>query len=87
MNHEPICKSLLVGVSDHWLVNFVICESDPDGCARRTQGFILVWVEYPYVQFEAARVTGTVCSRGYKWAREGEGPKSLIEGSNGVESS
>jgi hypothetical protein len=27
-----------------------------------------------------------VCSRGYKWAREGEGPKSLMEESNGVES-
>ena len=27
-----------------------------------------------------------VCSRGYKRAREGEGPKSLMEGSNGVES-
>jgi hypothetical protein len=28
-----------------------------------------------------------VCSRGYKRAREGEGPKSLVEVSNGVESS
>jgi hypothetical protein len=27
-----------------------------------------------------------VCSRGYKRAREGEGPKSLMEGSNRVES-
>ena len=26
-----------------------------------------------------------VYSRGYKQAREGEGPKSLMEGSNGVE--
>jgi hypothetical protein len=27
-----------------------------------------------------------VCSRGYKWVIEGEGPKSLMEKSNGVES-
>ena len=28
-------------------------------CARRTQGFILVRAKRPYVQFAAARVTGT----------------------------
>ena len=27
-----------------------------------------------------------VCSRGYKRGREGAGPKSLVKGSNGVES-
>jgi hypothetical protein len=27
-----------------------------------------------------------VCSRGYKWVREGDGPKSVMEESNGVES-
>ena len=48
-----------VGVSGHWLVNFVICASDPDGCAWRTLGFILVQTECPYVQFATARVTGT----------------------------
>jgi hypothetical protein len=26
-----------------------------------------------------------VCSRGYKWAREAKGPKSLVSVSNGVE--
>ena len=27
-----------------------------------------------------------VCIRGYKWAREGEGPKSLVEGLKSAES-
>jgi len=55
------CSTTLsgIGVSDHRLVNFVICASDPDGCAWRTPGFILIRAERPYVQSAVARVTGT----------------------------
>jgi hypothetical protein len=46
----------------------------------RTQGCILVRAKRPYVQFEAARVTSTeIRSRGYKLAREGWDPKSLVK--------
>ena len=48
----------LVGVSNRRLVNLCL-RVWPGWCARKTQGFILVWAECPYVQFEAARVTGT----------------------------
>ena len=38
---------------------FLVCASDPNGYARRTQGFILVRAKCPYVKSVAARVTGT----------------------------
>ena len=47
---------------------------------------ILVRAEHPYVQSTAACVTSTVCSRGYRWAREGADPRSLVEGLKSVES-
>ena len=47
-----------VGVLDHRRVNLHL-HVWLGWCARRTQGFILVRVECPYVQFEAARVTDT----------------------------
>ena len=47
---------------------------------------ILVRAERPYVQSAAARVTGTVCSRGYRWARDGADPRSLVEGLKSAES-
>ena len=59
----------LVGVSDHRLVNFMICVSNLDGCARRTQGFILIQAERPYVQSDAC-YQHLLCSRGYKQTRE-----------------
>ena len=51
-------ESPCVGVSDHQLVNLYL-HVWPGWCARRTQGFILVWAECPYVQSAAAHVTGT----------------------------
>ena len=54
-------------------------------CSEDTR-IILVWTERPYVQSAAARVTGTVCSRGYRWAREGADPRSLVEGLKSAES-
>ena len=41
-------------------------------CARRTQGFILIRAERPYVQFTTARVTGTWFIIGVinRWERE-----------------
>ena len=46
-------------------------------CKEDTR-IILVWVECPYVQFRAARVTSTwFVVGGYKLAREGADPKSL----------
>ena len=49
-------------------------------CLEDTR-FILVRAECPYVQFIAAAVLLAlkVCSRGYKRAREGNDPKSLVE--------
>jgi len=46
-------------------------------CSEDTR-IILVRTERPYVQSVVARVTGTVCSRGYIWAREGADPRSLV---------
>ena len=77
MSVALVSTKLFVGVSDHLLVNFVICASDPDGCARRTQGFILVRTERPYVQFAAARVTGTWFVVGVTNRRERERIPSL----------
>ena len=57
----------------------MIYASDPNGCARRTQGFILVRTKCPYIQSAGARVIDLVCSRGYKQMREEEGPKSLVK--------
>ena len=51
-------KKTGVDVSDHQLVNLYL-RVWPGWCARRTQGFILVRAECPYVQSAAARVTGT----------------------------
>jgi len=39
-------------------------------CAQRTQGFILVWAERPYVQFATVRVTGTWFAVGVTNRRE-----------------
>ena len=47
---------------------------------------ILVRAEHPYVQSTTAHVTGTVCSRGYRWTREGADPRSLVEGLKSDES-
>ena len=47
---------------------------------------ILVRAEHPYVQSVAAHATGTVCSRGYRWTREGADPRSLVEGLKSAES-
>ena len=47
-----------VGVSSYRRVNLYLCVW-LGWCARKTQGFILVRAEHPYVQFAAARVTGT----------------------------
>ena len=54
-------------------------------CSEDTR-IILVRAERPYVQSAAARVTYTVCSRGYRWAREGADPRSLVEGLKSAES-
>ena len=54
-------------------------------CSKDTR-IILVRIERSYVQSVAARVTGTVCSRGYRWTREGADPKSLVEGLKSAES-
>ena len=54
-------------------------------CLKDTR-IILVRSERPYVQSAVARVIGTVCSRGYRWAREGADPRSLVEGLKGAES-
>ena len=54
-------------------------------CSEDTR-IILVQTERPYVQSAAARVTDTVCSRGYRWAREGADPRSLVEGLKSAES-
>ena len=52
-------ESPCVGVSDHRLVNLYL-RVWPRWCARRTQGFIMVRAECPYVQFAAAaRVIST----------------------------
>ena len=48
-------------------------------CSENSR-IILGWAERPYVQSIAARVIDTVCSRGYRWAREGADPRSLVEG-------
>ena len=47
---------------------------------------ILVRAEHPNIQSTAARVTSTVCSRGYRWVREGADPRSLVEGLKSAES-
>ena len=47
-----------VGVSSYRRVNLYL-RVWLGWCAQKTQGFILVWAEHPYVQFEAAHVTGT----------------------------
>ena len=54
-------------------------------CSEDTR-IILVRAERPYVQSAAARVTDTVCSRGYRWTREGADPRSQVEGLKSAES-
>ena len=54
-------------------------------CLEDTR-IILVWAERPYVQSAATHITGTVCSRGYRWAREATNPRSLVEGLKSAES-
>ena len=63
-----------VGVLDHRMV-----------CLEDTR-IILVRAEHSYIQSAADRVTGTVYSRGYRWAREGANPRSLVEGLKSAES-
>ena len=63
-----------VGVLDHRMV-----------CLEDTR-IILVRAEHSYIQSAATRVTGTVCSRGYRWAREGADPRSQVEGLKSAES-
>ena len=46
-------------------------------CARRTQGFILVWTKRPYVQFAAAHVTDTWFAVGVTNMRERKRISSL----------
>ena len=74
---RPEGRPLLV-FSDHRRVNLYL-RVWLGWCARRTQGFILVRAERPYVQFIAARITGTwFAVGGYKHVREEEDPKSLV---------
>jgi len=54
-------------------------------CSEDTR-IILVRTKRPYVQSVAAHATGTVCSRGYRWTREGANPWSLVEGLKSAES-
>ena len=63
-----------VGVSDHRLVNLYLYVW-LGWCARRTQGFILIWAECPYVQFEAARVTDTCLQQGLQTGERGRRSK------------
>ena len=55
---KPLPSAPTVGVSNHRLVNLYL-RVWPGWCPRRTQGFILVRAECPYVQSVAARVTDT----------------------------
>ena len=81
-NHLVALDNRIIDVSNHWLVNLYL-RVWPGWCARRTQEFILVRAECPYVQFAAAHVTGTwFAVWGYKQAREGKDPKSLVKGVN-----
>jgi hypothetical protein len=62
---------LIVGVSNDRRVN-LYCVFGPDGELGEHKEFILVRAECPYVQFEAAHVTGSeICSTSYKRVREG----------------
>jgi len=56
-------------LSDHRRVNLYL-RVWLGWCARRTQGFILVQAKHPYVQFAAARVTGTWFAVGVTNRRE-----------------
>ena len=47
-------------------------------CSKDTK-IILVRAERPNVQSTADRVTSTVCSRGYRWARKEADPRSLVK--------
>ena len=63
---------------DHRRVNLYLRVS-LGWCARRTQGFIPVRVKHPYIQFAAARVTGTWFIVGVIDMREKKNPKSLVK--------
>ena len=54
---RPLPGVPTVGVSNYRLINLCL-RIWLRWCARRTQGFILVQAERPYVQFAVARVTG-----------------------------
>ena len=64
--------------SYHQRVNLYLCVS-LGWCAWRTQGFILVRAEHAYVQFAAARVTGTSFAVGVRNRRERE---RILKGPN-----
>ena len=53
-----ICHIVFVSVLNHRLVNLYL-RVWPGWCARRTQEFILVRAECPYIQCAAAHITDT----------------------------
>ena len=65
----------------------MICVSSPDGVLGGHKSLYWFGRNVPTYSLRLLVLPTLVYSRGYKWAREGEGPKSLMEGSNGVESS
>ena len=61
--------------------------SDPDGVLGGHKDLYWFGWNVPTSSLRLFVLPALVCSRGYKRTREGEGPKSLMEGSNAVESS
>jgi hypothetical protein len=61
--------------------------SGSDGVLAGHKGLYYFGQNVPTSSVRLLVLLTLVCSRGYKRAREGEGPKSLVEVSNGVESS